>query len=95
MFEVDLSAGKGLLWLRTPKPKEDGTLFSARRIGPDSEAIAARRSDMFSHVAYGPSGDRYRTLCFHHKQKKSTYIGTEHGSCIDFLFFYQDTFLFF
>lgn len=58
LFAADLSAGKGLLWLKAPKPREDGTLVSARRLGPESEAVPARRADMFSHVAYGHSADR-------------------------------------
>ena len=57
MLEVDLSAGKGSLWLKTPKPALDGTLFVSRYMGR-GRADFQPGADLFVHVVYGMSGDR-------------------------------------
>ena len=57
MLEADLSAGKGVLWLKSPQPDRDGTLVIARYMGQGKADFAAG-ADLFVHVVYGPGGDR-------------------------------------
>lgn len=57
MLEADLSSGKGQLWLKSPKPAKDGTLFVARYMGQGKAAFELG-ADLFVHIVYGPSGDR-------------------------------------
>ena len=60
MLEADLSSGKGVLWLKSPSPASDGTLFLARyRMGQGKTELGA---DLFVHVVYGSSGDRLLAL---------------------------------
>lgn len=57
-MEADLSAGKGVLWLKSPQPsRDDGTLFVARYMG-QGKADFEPGADLFVHLVYGPSGDR-------------------------------------
>jgi len=60
MLEADLSAGKGVLWLKSPQPAPDGTLFLARYMG-QGKADFQPGADIFVHVVFGPSGDRFRS----------------------------------
>ena len=57
MLEADLSAGKGVLWLKSPHPAPDGTLFVARYMG-QGRADFQPGADLFVHLVFGPSGDR-------------------------------------
>jgi hypothetical protein len=58
LLEADLSAGKGVLWRRSPQPAHtDGTLFVARYMG-QGKADFEPGADLFVHLVYGPSGDR-------------------------------------
>jgi len=57
MLEADLSAGKGVLWLKSPQPAPDGALFVARYMG-QGKADFQPGADLFVHVVFGPSGDR-------------------------------------
>lgn len=77
---VDLSVSKGPYWWKQHAPSKDGILVSARRVTGNSAD-----STVFSHVAYGHSGDRFAAAdrrgniyVFHLRSNRFSLIHTAH-----------------
>jgi len=56
-MEADLSAGRGVLWIKSPNSSRDGKIFVARYMAQGKPDFAPG-ADLFVHIVYGPSGDR-------------------------------------